>query len=227
MREYRLSQSYPLHHVWQPDDGFRKAQIHNQAILKASGQYVVFLDGDCVPRPTWLSRHAALAQKHKFVTGTKIKLSQAFTEEVLVKRLPLYQTTWREGVWMRLTSRANHMLYFFFLPDGPWRHYKPRSSRRMYGCNMAVWRHDLMAVGGFDERYEGWGSEDRDLAARLINSGIFRKDGRWATDVMHLWHQESDRGREKHNRKLLESVVRSGATRAVKGLDEYTSQGGE
>lgn len=220
-RGHRLGQRRPLHHVWQPDEGFRKAQIHNQAILKASGQYVVFLDGDCVPRPAWLSRHATLAQEHRFVTGTKIKLSQAFTEEVVSKRLPVNRATRREGVWMRLTKRANHMRYFFSLPDGPWRHYKPRSSRRMYGCNMAVWRRDLMVVGGFDERYEGWGSEDRDLAARLINAGIFRKDGRWATDVMHLWHQEADRGRKNHNRRLLESVVRSGATRAVKGLEQY------
>ena len=114
---------------------------------------------------------------------------------------------------MRLTMRANHTLYFFPLPDGPWRHCKPRPSRRMYDCNMAVRRHDLVAVGGFNERYQGRGSENRDLAARLINAGIFRKDGRWATDVMHLWRQEADRGREKHNRRLLESVVRSGVAR--------------
>ena len=73
VRRHRLGRRCPLHHLWQPDEGFRKAQIHNQAILKASGRYVVFLDGDCVPRPGWLSRHAALAQRQRFVTGTKIQ----------------------------------------------------------------------------------------------------------------------------------------------------------
>ena len=91
----------------------------------------------------------------------------------------------------------------------------------MYGCNMAVWTEDLKAVGGFDERYLGWGSEDRDLAARLINAEIYRKEGRYATSVMHLWHQEADRSRKKHNRHLLQMVVDSGVTRAVKGLDQY------
>ena len=221
VRRHRLGRRCPLHHLWQPDEGFRKAQIHNQAILRASGRYVVFLDGDCVPRPGWLSRHAALAQKQRFVTGTKIKLSPAFTADALARRLPLHRVTPREGAWMRLTNKANRMGCFFSLPDGPWRHYKPRSSRRMYGCNMAVWRHDLFTVGGFDERYEGWGSEDRDLAARLINAGVFRKDGRWAIDVMHLWHEEANRGRKDHNRRLLDAVIRSGATRAVKGLEQY------
>ena len=221
IRAHQLSQRCPLNHVWQPDEGFRKAEIHNQAILKAAGEYVVFLDGDCVARTNWLSRHAALARRERFVTGSKIKLSPAFTNEVLTCRLPLHRSTLKLAAWMRLTKRANHFLYFTSLPDGRWRNYKPRSSRRMYGCNMAVWTKDLKAVGGFDERYRGWGSEDRDLAARLINAGIYRKEGRYATDVLHLWHREADRNRKEHNRHLLQTVVQTGATRAMKGIDQY------
>ena len=224
IRTHQLFRLRPLHHVWQPDEGFRKAEIHNQAILRAAGEYIVFLDGDCVARTNWLSRHAALAQKKKFVTGSKIKLSPAFTDEVLANRSPLHRSTLKLAAWMRLTKRANHFLYFASLPDGRWRHYKPKSSRRMYGCNMAVWTEDLKTVGGFDERYQGWGSEDRDLAARLINAGIYRKEGRYATDVLHLWHREADRSLKEHNRRLLQMVVDSGVTRAVKGLDQYTGR---
>ena len=223
IRGHQLSKRRSLHHVWQPDNGFRKAGIHNQAILKAAGEYVVFLDGDCIARTDWLSKHASLARRKKFVTGSKIKLSPAFTNEVLTNRFLLHQSTLKSGAWMRLTGRANHFLNFTSLPDGLWRHYKPKSSRRMYGCNMAVWTADLKAVGGFDERYEGWGSEDRDLAARLINTGIYRKEGRFATDVFHLWHQEADRSRKNHNRHLLQTVVDSGASYAVKGLGQYMS----
>ena len=119
-------------------------------------------------RSNFLSQHAALG---------KIKLSQAYTDEVLANRVALQRLAFKDWVWMRLTGRANRFLYFFSLPDGPWRHYRPRSSKRLYGCNMAVWTEDLKAVGGFDERYQGWGSDDRDLVARLINAGIYRKDG--------------------------------------------------
>ena len=221
VRQHEICRRRVVHHLWQPDDGFRKAEVHNKAILKAAGAYIVFLDGDCVPDRNFLSQHAALAQKGRFVTGGRIKLSQAYTDEVLANRVVLQRLTLKDWVWMRLTRRANHFRYFFSLPDGPWRHYRPKSSRRMYGCNMAVWTEDLKAVGGFDERYQGWGSEDRDLAARLINAGIYRKDGRYATSVMHLWHQHADRSRKNHNRHLLQMVVDSGVTRAVKGLDQY------
>ena len=224
IREHQLSWRRPLHHVWQPDEGFRLSAIRNRGILKATGKYIVFLDGDCVARTNWLSWHATLARKERFVTGSKIKLSPAFTNEVLANRLPLHRSTLQRAAWMRLTGRANHFLYFASLPDGYWRHYKPKSSRRMYGCNMAVWTEDLNAVGGFDERYQGWGCEDNDLAVRLINAGIYRKEGRYATDVLHLWHQEADRSRANHHRRLLQTVVETGATRAVKGLDQYTDR---
>ena len=80
---------------------------------------------------------------------------------------------------------------------------------------------DLRTVGGFDERFAGWGSEDKELVTRLMNAGIYRKDGRYGTGVMHLWHPVADRSREDHNRQLLRMVVESRATRAVEGLDKY------
>ena len=224
IRAHPLNQHHPLHHLWQPDDGFRKAEILNQAILKAMGEYVVFLDGDCIPRPNWLSRNAALAQPRRFVTGHRALLSRAFTEHVIAKQIPVGRYTFKD--WMRLwrSKKTNRFRTFFYLPDGPWRHLRRRCYRFLFGCNMAVWRRDLHTVGGFDERYRGWGSEDCDLAARLINARIFRKDGRYATGVIHLWHEHADRSRHEHNECLLRSVVTSGVTRAVKGLDQYTSQ---
>ena len=221
IREHEVCRQRAVHHVWQPDEGFRLAAIRNKGILKASGAYIVFLDGDCVPLPNFVSRHAALAQRGRCVTGGRIKLSQAFTDEVLSSRKLLHRSTFRDWVWMRRTKKANHLLYFFSLPDGPWRHFRPRSLNRLYGCNMAVWMEDLRTVGGFDERFAGWGSEDKELVTRLMNAGIYRKDGRYGTGVMHLWHPVADRSREDHNRQLLRMVVESRATRAVKGLNQY------
>ena len=227
VRQHETSRRRVVRHLWQPDEGFRKAEMHNKAILKAAGAYIVFLDGDCVPRCNFLSRHAALAQKGRFVTGGRIRLSQGYTNKVLESRVELQRLTLKDWTWMCLTRRANRFLDFYFLPDGPWRHYRPKSSRRLYGCNMAAWTEDLKVVGGFDERYQGWGSEDRDLVARLINAGIYRKDGRYATSVMHLWHQHADRSRKSLNRRLLQEVVDSGARRAVKGLDQHIGRCGE
>ena len=73
-------------------------------------------------------------------------------------------------------------------------------------CNLAIWRDDLHAVNGFDERYQGWGLEDSELSIRLFNSGIFRNEGRLATTVIHLWHEERDRNRYKDGMELFQSV---------------------
>ena len=62
-----------------------------------------------------------------------------------------------------------------------------------------MWRSDLVAIDGFDADFTGWGREDSDLFVRLIRSGVRRKDGRWATGVLHLWHPEADRGRLSEN----------------------------
>ena len=225
IRAHPLSQCRPLHHIWHPNDGFRKAEIHNQAILKATSEYVVFLDGDCVPRPNWLSRHAMFAQTRRFVTGHRAQLSRAFTQHVIANRLPVGRYTLKDWVGLWRNKKTDRLRTFFFLPDGPWRQLRQRYSERLFDCNMAAWLRDLHTVGGFDERYRGWGKEDNDLAARLINAGIFRKDGRYATGVIHLYHEDADRSRREHNERLLQSVVESGATRAVKGLDQYTSKG--
>ncbi len=93
----------------------------------------------------------------------------------------------------------------------------------MRTCNLGVWRADLTRVNGFDEVFEGWGYEDSDLAVRLINSGVRRKEGAWATGVLHLWHRENDRRAEGQNWDRLQQRIRERATRAERGLDQYPS----
>ena len=85
-------------------------------------------------------------------------------------------------------------------------------------CNLAVARADLDRVDGFDASFNGWGLEDSDLAIRLIHAGVRRKDGRFATGVFHLWHQENDRTRLSDNQARLDDVMRSNRVRALRGL---------
>ena len=49
--------SYPLKHVWHEDVGFRKCLILNKAILAASADYLIFTDGDCIPRKDFVEQH--------------------------------------------------------------------------------------------------------------------------------------------------------------------------
>jgi glycosyltransferase involved in cell wall biosynthesis len=53
----------PVRHVWQEDRGFRAGAARNRATALAYGDYVVFLDGDCVPRPEFIERHRRLIRR--------------------------------------------------------------------------------------------------------------------------------------------------------------------
>ena len=76
-----------LKHVWQEDRGFRLAEIRNRAIAASTGNYVVFLDGDCIVPPTFLAAHRALAEPGFFVGGNRVLLSRSLTEEILANNL--------------------------------------------------------------------------------------------------------------------------------------------
>jgi predicted glycosyltransferase involved in capsule biosynthesis len=83
---------------------------------------------------------------------------------------------------------------------------------------MAFWRADLEKVDGFDASFSGWGREDSDLFIRLIRAGVRRKDGRFATSVLHLWHPEADRSRLVENDRQLDEVLHSNRIKARRGL---------
>ncbi len=223
IRDHPIRRLRAVQHVWQADEGFRAAEIRNKAILKTAAEYIVFLDGDCVPRSHFVSRHAALAEPGRFVAGHRALLSRAATEQALSDRTRLHRLAFRHWFRLWLHRRINHLAPFASLPDAAWRRMGKARWKGAITCNLGVWRRDLNGVNGFDERYRGWGLEDSDLVIRLINSGIYRKEGRYATGVIHLWHAEHDRSGLGDNQDRLHRVLESGATRAVEGLERRAS----
>jgi hypothetical protein len=83
---------------------------------------------------------------------------------------------------------------------------------------LAIWRRDLDRVDGYDAGYSGWGKEDSDIIVRLLHAGVRRKDGTFATGVIHLWHAEADRGSLTDNERKLEGILASDQVRAQRGL---------
>src|SRR5712664_184022 len=77
------SKEFGAKHVWHPHNGFRAAAIRNRAVEASGGDYLAFLDGDCIPRPSFIRRHRALAETGWFVTGNRVLLSQQATASVL------------------------------------------------------------------------------------------------------------------------------------------------
>jgi len=215
-----------IEHIWHDDHGFRAAEIRNRAILAARGAYHIFLDGDCIVRPDFVAVHRRLAEPGWFVTGNRILLSRALTEKVLREKLS--PDGWSIMSWIakRLRGGVNRLSALLHLPLGPLRRLRQRSWQGARSCNLAIWRSDLERIDGFDADYSGWGKEDSDIIVRLLRAGVRRKDGTFATGVIHLWHADFDRSSLPENERKLAHVVESDRVRAQTGLSALTSVGG-
>jgi glycosyltransferase involved in cell wall biosynthesis len=207
-----------LDRVWQEQHGFRAAEIRNHAILAARGTYCIFLDGDCIVRQDLVATHRRMAEPGWFVAGNRALLSPALTRRVLDEKLT--PENWSFSRWLaeRLRGGVNRLSTLVRLPLGPLRRLRQRAWRGARGCNLAIWRSDLDRVDGFDADYCGWGPEDSDIIVRLIHAGVRRKDGRFATGVLHLWHAPADRSRLPQNARKLSDTIAGDNVRARRGL---------
>jgi glycosyltransferase involved in cell wall biosynthesis len=210
-----------LEHVWHPDRGFRAAEIRNRAILVARGTYCVFLDGDCIVPRDFVAAHRRLAEAGWFVTGNRVLLSAELTTEVLGGKLT--PESWSLVRWFaeRWRGGVNRLSALLHLPLGPLRRVRQRVWQGARSCNLAIWRSDLDRVDGFDADYSGWGKEDSDIIVRLLHAGIRRKDGMFATGVVHLWHSEADRSQLSRNERKLDEVITGDRIRAQRGLSSF------
>jgi glycosyltransferase involved in cell wall biosynthesis len=205
----------PLHHHWHPDNGFLKTTILNKSVAAAEGDYLVFLDGDCVPHPKFIADHRKLAQRGYWVQGRR-----SFVKEKHVPAFVPGKTSVWAWAFMGRMARP-HKIFRAPLPAIFWDH----GQRGILGCNMAFWRDDVIAVTGFDEAYEGRGmGADSDLASRVYNLGRGRKFVYWHALVYHLDHPIAPRPHYDANRKRLDEVLRSGKTRCEQGVDQYLLQ---
>jgi GT2 family glycosyltransferase len=207
-------------HVWHPDVGFTASRIRNRGVAAANGSYVILLDGDCVPDVDFVRQHRRLREHACFVNGSRVLLSQRFTQSVVegatrvVGRSPFF---W---IGARLKHDASKLTGLLRLPNFVRNKTTKFLWKRIRSCNMGVWRADYLAINGFDESFVGWGHEDADFVLRLHNLGVSRKNGFCATEVYHLWHPESSRTAESKNAQKVRDRIRECVTQPTIGYRE-------
>jgi len=215
-----VARNLHLIHVWHPDVGFTASRIRNRGVAVSRGDYIIFLDGDCVPEVDFVARHRLLAHHGHFVNGSRVLLSLDLTNRVLagVESI-LDRSDWYWLLW-RFQGHASKLTGLLRLPDWAMRIDRTFSWKGIRSCNLGVWRSDFERVDGFDESFVGWGHEDADLVLRLHNSGVARKNGFCATEVFHLWHQEAARLQESQNAKRVLERSRTTGTQPDLGYSQ-------
>ncbi len=201
----------PARHLWQEDLGFRKTIILNKSLAAAAGDYVVLLDGDCVPHQRFVADHARLAERNFWVQGRRCFVQEKFAADFAPGVTPVFR-------WIlagRITGFAKAVrLPFPFVR-------RNTGQRGIIGCNMGFWRDDLLAVNGFDEEYTGWGGEDSDVGTRLYHLGRPRKFVYGRAVVYHLNHPMLGRARFPASRQRLADTIRSKKIRCQRGVQQY------
>jgi glycosyltransferase involved in cell wall biosynthesis len=178
--------SIPLVHVWQEDRGFQKSQILNKAIMASGSDYLIFTDGDCIPRNDFVEVHLKHREEGYFLSGGYFKLpmdiSKAITKQNIVSQ-ECFNVKWLTGMGLKsgtlkLSAQGllSKVLNFITPTKATWN-----------GHNASGWKKDLVAINGFNQEMQ-YGGQDRELGERLFNRGLKSKQIRYSAICVHLDH---------------------------------------
>lgn len=198
---------FQIKHVWQEDNGWQKNKILNKAVVASEGEYLIFIDGDCIPHRRFIQEHIESRAENQIVSGRRIMLTENISKTLTIKKIkegylefaigfPLFFETvfGGEKTYMENILRIrNPFLRKMFLKD---------RRRYLLGCNYSLWKADLMKVNGFDERFLFPGTgEDTDLEGRLSRIEVYPISKKHLVTIFHFYHVQFDTNYEP-NKKL-------------------------
>lgn len=207
----------PVRHVWQEDIGFRLARSRNRAIAAARGDYILIIDGDMVLNRHFVADHKRAARPGYFVQGVRLLTEPEMGRTMLDEGI-LDLGFFAPGIKRRRHTIRNRLLSWLVF-----QHVRT-DQKAIRGSNQAYWRSDLLRVNGFDEQMTGWGREDNEIAARLYNCGIKRRNLKFAALTIHLYHRLRNSTGENPNDKYLRATIEQRATRCRLGVDQHFSE---
>jgi glycosyltransferase involved in cell wall biosynthesis len=206
LRAFQEAAGLPLQRVWHEHRGFRKTVILNKAIVRARSEYLVFTDGDCIPRRDFLSVHASLAETGHFLSGGCFRVSEEVGRRI--SRDDVLQGLFAEPKWLRAQGVRAGLKWSKLISRGRWPQFLDRlmlTKATWNGHNASGWKRDLVEVNGFDERMQ-YGGLDRELGERLSRIGIRARRVRYRAVCVHLGHRRTwvDRSAITRNARIRE-----------------------
>ena len=204
-------------HVNQEDSGFRKALILNKAIQSSESDYIIQIDGDCIPNKYFVYDHIANAKKGCYLYGTRVHIKKKYVSIFLW----CYQNKNRKIIFSFFSPNIKKRFRKIRLPFLSKLYFKKEIiSHKFRGCNTSFWKKDFVSVNGYDNEFVGWGREDSDLMIRLHNLGIKGKRVKFSAIVYHLDHDEEDKSKFIKNDSIQNKSIRDKKIKVKNGLLE-------
>lgn len=214
---------FPARHVWHEDIGFRKNAILNRAVVESRSDYLLFVDGDCVPHPEFVREHWTHRAARTCLTGRRVNLSERVTRSLTPEGVRNGQLSRSIGPLLidALRGGTQDVEKGIYLRDGWLRRRINRKARGLLGCNFSLHKVDLLAINGFDERYEAPSiGEDTDVQYRLELNGVRVASLNNAAIQYHLHHRLLPR--PDQNLALFEETRQARRAYAARGIRKDT-----
>ncbi|MGL2963984.1 glycosyltransferase family 2 protein [Flavobacterium sp. RSB2_4_14] len=214
---------HPIIHVWHEDKGFRKCRILNSAILKSNSDYLLFTDGDCIPRKDFVANHLKQKEKGYFLSGGYFKLpmpiSVAISDDAILSQ-KCFGISWLFQQGLKANFKVLKLMHNSYF--AAFMNWLTPTKRSWNGHNSSGFKADILAINGFNELLD-YGGEDREMGERLFNLGLFSKQIRYSAICLHLDHSRSYVYPDKvaYNLEVRKFNKKNRITRIEMGIDKH------
>lgn len=219
-------------HTYQEDRGVRKSRSVNNAILKATGEYLIFIDGDCIPYTTFIESHVYLAEKSTVLSGRRLNLGSSFSSKLREKKIEsshLEKNILSNFFELKKDIKEGHLEAGIYINPQTLLYkllFKKRKNSSLLGCNYSCFKEDMLEINGLDESYGASPvADDTDIEWRFRKAGLSIKSCKFAANIFHLYHTRKENNKEfilGSELTVMYSRMKKDNYKALVGLDFHS-----
>ncbi len=219
----KLKHAFPIQHVWHEDIGFRKPKILNETVRRSTGDYLVFIDGDCMAHRHFIRSHVEYSSPDAILSGKRVEIGKELTEYLLMSGTIMNSFNLRL-LWDAVMKRSRKVEEAIMFRNGHMRHITHRdriANDGVWGCNFSLYKDLFIVINGCDEDFLDGSIEDNDLGIRVLNQGKQIRSVRGLAIIFHLWHKSSwsfENDKYQHNLSILKRRIDNRETVCKHGI---------